>query len=321
MENETTKIAIINTAEIEVLGQDFIVARVEKLEKIKKDIMKRGIHYDTVPGCGDKPAIKKEGSELLCMAFQLCPKYDITINNLPNFHREYEYEGHIIHIPTGRVVAYGVGSCSTMESKYRWREGHRICPKCNNDSIIKGKEQYGGGWLCFVKKGGCGEKFNTGDASIENQRIGRVENPDIADQYNTVKKIGKKRCQSDMVLTATGASFLFSPDPSEFPSEAENGNNKKPPMSAPQSKSNKAQPAKNGMATKPQLGKLHALIKGIMDDDVPETVKHQYVAALIGKENIESYKDLTVSEASDAISKLMEESKNAKSSGDEEAPF
>lgn len=39
-------------------------------------------------------------------------------------------------------------------------EERPACPKCGtNKSVIKGKEEYGGGWLCFAKKGGCGEKW------------------------------------------------------------------------------------------------------------------------------------------------------------------
>jgi hypothetical protein len=34
------------------------------------------------------------------------------------------------------------------------------CPKCGKTgTIIKGREEYGGGFLCFAKKGGCGAKF------------------------------------------------------------------------------------------------------------------------------------------------------------------
>jgi hypothetical protein len=36
------------------------------------------------------------------------------------------------------------------------------CPSCGVvGAIIKGKPEYGGGWLCFGKKGGCGAKFLT----------------------------------------------------------------------------------------------------------------------------------------------------------------
>ena len=35
------------------------------------------------------------------------------------------------------------------------------CPKCStNKSVIVGKPEYGGGFVCFGKKGGCGEKWS-----------------------------------------------------------------------------------------------------------------------------------------------------------------
>jgi len=40
--------------------------------------------------------------------------------------------------------------------------GGDSCPRCGVvGSIIKGKAEYGGGYLCFKKKGGCGAKFET----------------------------------------------------------------------------------------------------------------------------------------------------------------
>jgi hypothetical protein len=33
------------------------------------------------------------------------------------------------------------------------------CPNCGKDAVIKGKPEYGGGWVCYSKKGGCGAKF------------------------------------------------------------------------------------------------------------------------------------------------------------------
>ena len=41
-----------------------------------------------------------------------------------------------------------------------------------------------------------------------------VENPDIADVYNTVLKMAKKRAHVDATLTVTGAADLFTQDPS-----------------------------------------------------------------------------------------------------------
>jgi hypothetical protein len=179
-------------------------------------VMKEGEHYGKIPGCGDKPALLKPGAEKLSLTFRLAPKYQIKKTDLPNNHREYEITCRLVHINTGQVFGEGVGSCSTMESKYRWRESQRKCPKCGAAAIIKGKAEYGGGWLCFQKKGGCNAKFKDYDQTIEGQTLGRVENPDIADQYNTVLKMAKKRAHVDATLTATAASDIFAQDIEDF---------------------------------------------------------------------------------------------------------
>ena len=66
--------------------------------------------------------------------------------------------------------------------------------------------------MCWAKKGGCGTKFKDGDASIEQQKVGRIENEDIADVWNTVKKMAKKRAHVDVTLTVTAASDIFTQD-------------------------------------------------------------------------------------------------------------
>lgn len=39
------------------------------------------------------------------------------------------------------------------------------CASCGERALIKGKEEYGGGWVCFKKKGGCGQKYNEDPAT------------------------------------------------------------------------------------------------------------------------------------------------------------
>jgi hypothetical protein len=106
----------------------------------------------------------------------------------------------------------GLGSCSTFESRYRWRQAQRLCPQCRQAAIIKGKQEYGGGWLCFKNKGGCGAKFNDNDPNIISQEVGRVENPDIADAKNTVLKMAKKRAKIDAVIGVTRSAGMFTQD-------------------------------------------------------------------------------------------------------------
>jgi hypothetical protein len=106
----------------------------------------------------------------------------------------------------------GVGSATTLESKYRYRDGQRKCPRCGKEAIIKGRAEFGGGWLCYARKGGCGAKWNDGDAEIEGQQTGKIENQDPADQHNTAEKIAAKRAYVSAVITATASGSLFTSD-------------------------------------------------------------------------------------------------------------
>lgn len=185
---------------------------VNLIQQVMDAVMHKGEHYGVIPGCGDKPTLLKPGAEKLCTTFRLSPTYEIRKTDLDRGHREYEIVCTLTHIPTGDVFGQGVGSCSTMESKYRYRDAQRKCPECGAEAIIRGKKEYGGGWLCFKKKGGCGAKYQDGDPAIEEQAQGKVENPDPADQYNTVLKMAKKRAHVDAVLTVTAASDIFTQD-------------------------------------------------------------------------------------------------------------
>lgn len=214
-----------------------VKSNVDFIQQVMREVMKDGEHYGVIPGVKSKPTLLKPGAEKLCTTFRLSPTYKITKTDLPSGHREYEIVCTLTHIPSGQIFGEGVGSCSTLESKYRYREGRRACPECGSEAIIKGKAEYGGGWLCFQKKGGCGAKFATGDPVIEAQEVGRVENMDPADQYNTVLKMAKKRAHVDAVLTVTAASDIFTQDvedvePAEAPKRPRGRPRKEDPFKA-----------------------------------------------------------------------------------------
>ena len=60
------------------------------------------------------------------------------------------------------------------------------CPLCGKDAIIKGKEEYGGGWLCYKAKGVCGAKFTSDPASeISHQTAGADARPQEAQPSTT----------------------------------------------------------------------------------------------------------------------------------------
>lgn len=192
-----------------------IKAQVQLIQEVMQAVMQEGYHYGVIPGT-EKPTLLKPGAEKLTMTFRLAPLLHVDSRELGNGHREYQVRCTLVHIPTGRVFGEGVGLCSTLESRYRYRYAERLCPNCGRPTIIKGKAEYGGGWLCFQRKGGCGAKFADQDPAIVSQQAGRIENLDIADTYNTVLKMAKKRALIDATLTATAASDIFTQDLEDF---------------------------------------------------------------------------------------------------------
>lgn len=183
-------------------------------------VLVNGKDYGVIPGAGDKPTLFKPGAEKLCNAFQYCPRFleRHVIRQFdpanPLFYFEYECE--LTSIESGKVIATSIGICHSMESKYRWRKSERVCPHCDKATIIKGKEEFGGGWICFAKKGGCGAKFGDKDKAIIDQTVGQVANDDIFSLINTISKMSQKRALVAAVLIGANASEFFTQDIEDF---------------------------------------------------------------------------------------------------------
>lgn len=192
--------------------------RLEFVRKVMREEMKEGVDYGKVPGTGDKPSLLQPGAQKLLMTFNLRAvvrkevKSDI---HMPIFgNREYEFTIRVF--PNGcdpeREGTDGVGTCSTLESKYRYRKATRKCPECGKEAIIAGKEEFGGGFICWKKKDGCGAKFHAEHPAIISQSVEDVENEDPADQWNTVRKMAFKRGLVAAVINFTNTSELWTQD-------------------------------------------------------------------------------------------------------------
>ncbi|MDR0476133.1 MAG: hypothetical protein LBH43_21005, partial [Treponema sp.] len=198
-----------------------VKAQVAKVQGLMRELMIEGTHYGESFEGDTKKNLLKPGADKLCFMFRLRPDFTQEIKELPNAHLEVITKCRIFHIESGQKIAEGVGLATTMEKKHRWRNAARKCPDCGKETIIKGKEEYGGGWVCFGKKGGCGAKFKENDPLITGQNAGKVENTDIADTYNTVIKMSKKRAYVDATITACAASDIFSQDAEDYNDTAE----------------------------------------------------------------------------------------------------
>lgn len=231
-----------------VMSIEVATERYKTVVEYVSKLLNEGSDFGVIPGTGTKKVLLKPGAEKLCTLFGLSKRFQLveriedwigTQYGEPFFNYIYRcglYRGDAI-------IAESDGSCNSMETKYRWRKGERSCPECGLEgAVIKGKAEYGGGWLCFKKKGGCGEKFVDGDERIESQSVERIPNPDIADQVNTMQKMAQKRALIAATLLAVNASDFFTQDLEDF-TELHAGENGAQGQPAPATPVAEAKPA------------------------------------------------------------------------------
>jgi hypothetical protein len=193
------------------------VERYNAVTEFVSRVLRKDVDYGVIPGT-EKRTLLKPGAEKLTTFFGLSTRFEL-LERIEDWTGDehggepFFYYLYRCHLFRGDVlIAEGDASCNSREAKYRWREAQRACPACGQAAIIKGREEYGGGWVCFKKKGGCGAKYPDGDQTIESQQTGRVFNPDIADQVNTIQKMSQKRSLVGAVLLAVNASEFFTQD-------------------------------------------------------------------------------------------------------------
>ena len=218
----TSALSLVARSEfMPAMSIELAVERYGAVTEFVSRVLRRDVDYGIIPGTV-KFTLLKPGAEKLTTFFGLSTRFQLIeriedwtgagYGGEPFFYYLYRCQLHRGDL----LVAEADGSCNSRETKYRYREAQRTCPDCQQAAIIKGKEEYGGGWLCFKKKGGCGAKFLVGDPSIEGQQVGRVPNPDIADQVNTIQKMAQKRALIAATLLAVNASEFFTQDVEDF---------------------------------------------------------------------------------------------------------
>lgn len=152
--------------------------QVNQIQYLMRNVLQKGTHYDTIKGCGPKPVLLQPGAEKIAYMFHFVPTYEVQREDFGNGHRSYDVTCKLTYRDeqgAERVVGYGMGECSTLESKYRYRN-----------------------------------EWNNGQKH-------RIENPDIADVWNTVMKMAKKRAFVDAVKSTTAASDIFTQDIEDMP--------------------------------------------------------------------------------------------------------
>ena len=228
----------------QALSAERLMQQVNLIQEVMRSVMigptkdkPEGVHYGIIPGCGDKPTLLKPGAEKLSLTFRLAPKYEIQTNDLGNEHREYEITCSLFHITTGQFFGSGVGVCSTLETKYKYRTQMTDKPVPKEYWRSRNRDLLGGSQYSPRK--------------VENEWFifEKIEHDNPADYYNTIKKMAKKRAHVDAVLTATGASDIFAQDLEDM-GNATDKKDKKPPIKHPEEKRvEKSSPSGNPTVT------------------------------------------------------------------------
>lgn len=105
-------------------------AQIAMLHNAMKSVMKKGTHYGTVPGCGDKPTLLKPGAEVIMALFRLAA--NPVIEELQdNGAKTYRVKVDIT-TANGMYLGSGVGECSSDEEKYKWKRP--VCDEEWNDT-------------------------------------------------------------------------------------------------------------------------------------------------------------------------------------------
>ena len=171
--------------------------------------MKEEEHYGKIPGT-NKPTLYKSGAEKLCMVFRLSQEYEFLQTVREMIFIAYTVKCTLIHIPTGQVVASGIGSCNSREKKYRYTYNEEITdkpvPKAYWEARNAGNNKE------------CKRIIGEGFKAVKDNGVWmiakaeKVENDNPFDLDNTITKMACKRALVAATLNATAASDIFSQD-------------------------------------------------------------------------------------------------------------
>lgn len=181
MSNDLMK--VIDSIEVNEVAST--LNRVAEMQTIVSKSLKEGHDYGTIPGT-PKPTLYKPGAEKILMLFGLTSEYEI-INQIEDWQKGvFSYTVKAIISSGGNKVTEGLGSCNSLEDKYRYRWAYESEVPVHLD-----KSQ--------LKKNEKTNKY-------------RIPNDEIYTQVNTLLKMAKKRAQIDAVLTVASLSEVFTQD-------------------------------------------------------------------------------------------------------------
>lgn len=190
--------------------------QVKVIQDVMSLVLKDGEHYYSLSGYKQK-ALGKSGAEKLNLTFRMAPDFEMVIIDFDHGHREYRVKCNMTSIITGKFLGSGVGSCSTLEDKYRYMADMEYTDNYVPKDYWKSKDQSLLGGKEFTAK-----KHPETNKWVIAKKIGNKEIDNPANHYNTCFKMAKKRAMVDAVLTCTAASDIFTQDVEEDQEKTQN---------------------------------------------------------------------------------------------------
>ena len=187
----------VNAVRVRPMSSQVAAVRnnINLIQEAMKATMKKDVHFGTIPGC-PKPSLYKAGAEVIMALFSLST--DPIVTDLSK-DREIRYQVKVnITNRDGKFIGSGIGECSSAEEKYMWRSA--VCTE-EFEATLESMRR-----IKFKK-----DRYKGTVEQIQQVRV----NP--GDMANTILKMAKKRALIDAVLTATGASDIFSQDIEDLP--------------------------------------------------------------------------------------------------------
>lgn len=167
---------------------------INEFGKIVHQLLIEGSDWGVIPGT-QKPTLLKPGAEKITKILGLADTYEVTqrVEEWEKGFFHYEVKCTLTHLKTGIVISEGLGSCNSMESKYRyrWLWSSELPPDFDGEKAVKR-------WVT-LKSGSKSPQY-------------RVDNEDIYSQVNTLLKMAEKRSLVDAALHAGRLSDLFTQD-------------------------------------------------------------------------------------------------------------
>ncbi len=116
------ELAIVCQADVQTLSET--LRKIGDFQGLIRSQLVEGQDYGVIPGCGSKPTLLKPGAEKITMLLGLRSRYEV-LRQEENFEQGFFFylvKASLISA-AGEIVAEGLGSCNTMESRFRRRDG------------------------------------------------------------------------------------------------------------------------------------------------------------------------------------------------------